>query len=227
MGKSLISALNANVAAGRTAATLYFKKPRDVVILTPTGPDSSTWVRDVVTRLRSGPIKPRGVPVDLGPFNIVWESTIEHEKTGLLTRLGDQAEDATLNGLRMACDGDHGVLGDLVSWAEHRFRIKGQTEFRAAELRAAIERILLLRRAYSHTALFGQIRAMTINQAKNQEFEGVVVLWPFAVGGNQESQRRRLYNALTRAQKWAVVIMQDTPANSRLAKPPFSTPPAM
>jgi len=67
---------------------------------------------------------------------------------------------------------------------------------------------------------------MTINQAKNREFEGVIILWPFAVGGDLESQRRRLYNALTRAQKWAIVIVQDAPnKTSRLAASPFSKPP--
>ena len=67
---------------------------------------------------------------------------------------------------------------------------------------------------------------MTINQAKNREFEGVIILWPFAVGGDLESQRRRLYNALTRAQKWAIVIVQDAPKkSSRLAGPPFSKTP--
>jgi hypothetical protein len=79
-----------------------------------------------------------------------------------------------------------------------------------------------------HLAAFSfglRLRAMTINQAKNHEFEGVIVLWPFAVGGGLESQRRRLDNALTRAQKWAIVIMQDNPKkSSRLSEPPFSKP---
>jgi hypothetical protein len=64
---------------------------------------------------------------------------------------------------------------------------------------------------------------MTINHANNREFEGVIILWPLAVGGNLDSQRRRLYNALTRAQKWAIVIVQDVPnKTSRLAASPFS-----
>jgi DNA helicase IV len=57
---------------------------------------------------------------------------------------------------------------------------------------------------------------MTINQAKNREFEGVIILWPFAVGGDLESQRRRLYNALTRAQKWAIVIVRTPPRRAGL-----------
>jgi hypothetical protein len=106
-----------------------------------------------------------------------------------------------------------------------KWRIKGQTQFSVGELTTAVERVLQSRRAFLPTACLGSIRAMTINQAKNREFEGVIILWPFAVGGNLDSQRRRLYNALTRAQKWAIVIVQDVPnKTSRLAASPFSKP---
>jgi hypothetical protein len=219
---ALISALNEKAAAGRVAATLYWKKPKDVVILTPTGPGKSPWVRNVANRLTSNPIKPKGIPAEIGPFNITWESNVEDEKTELLTRLGDLSESVSLQGLRSACECDQGALGDLGLWAERKFRIKGQIEFSGPEVQIAIDRILQSRRAYLPTASLGRVRAMTINQAKNREFEGVIVLWPFALGGDLESQRRRLYNALTRAQKWAVVIVQDNPKDSRLGKPPFS-----
>jgi hypothetical protein len=222
LGRALISALNENAAAGRVAATLYWKKSKDPVILTPTGPGSSPWVRNVATRLRSKPIRPSGISPEIGPFNISWESNVEDEKAELQTRLGDLSESASLQGLRSACEGDRGALRDLGLWAERKFRIKGQIEFSGAEVGMALDRILQSRRAYLPTGSLGWVRAMTINQAKNREFEGVIVLWPFALGGDLESQRRRLYNALTRAQKWAVVIVQDDPKNSRLGKPPFS-----
>jgi hypothetical protein len=222
LGGALISALNKNSAAGRVAATLYWKKPKDAVILTPTGPGSSPWVRNVVTRLASKPIKASGISAEIGPFNIAWESNIEDEKAALLTRLGALSESASLQGLRNACNGDQGALGDLGLWAKRKFRIKGQIEFSGVEVGMAIDRILQSRRAYLPTTSLGRVRAMTINQAKNREFEGVIILWPFVLGGDLESQRRRLYNALTRAQKWAVVIVQDDPKDSRLGKPPFS-----
>jgi DNA helicase IV len=50
--------------------------------------------------------------------------------------------------------------------------------------------------------------AMTVQQAKNREFEGVVVLWPFKQGGDAEHKRRLLYNAITRAKRWCTVILQ-------------------
>jgi len=106
--------------------------------------------------------------------------------------------------------------------------MKGQVQFSAAEISAAAERILQSRRAFLPSEHRGIIRAMTISQAKNREFEGVIVLWPFAIGGDLDSQRRRLYNALTRAHNWAVVIVQDDARRaSRLVGAPFSKPPTV
>ena len=59
---------------------------------------------------------------------------------------------------------------------------------------------------------------MTIHQAKNREFDSVVVLWPYEVSGSAERLRRLLYNAVTRAKRQAVVIVQNP---ERLSKPPF------
>ena len=50
---------------------------------------------------------------------------------------------------------------------------------------------------------------MTEQQAKNREFEGVVILWPYQVGGTAENKRRLLYNALTRARRWCTIIAQN------------------
>lgn len=50
--------------------------------------------------------------------------------------------------------------------------------------------------------------AMTVQQAKNREFDGVVVIWPYQVGGDGEHKRRLLYNAVTRARRWCTVLVQ-------------------
>jgi hypothetical protein len=222
---ALMSALNANVAAAHVARTICWKKPKDAVILTPTGQDKSPFVRDVVARLTSKPIKPKGITKDVGPFRVIWESNVKEDKTVLLKNIGCSAQGIGLAELRRLCLHDKGALGDVFQWAEKKWRIKGQVQFSDGELTTTVERVLQSRRAFLPTACLGSIRAMTINQAKNREFEGVIILWPFAVGGDLESQRRRLYNALTRAQKWAIVIVQDAPdKTSRLATSPFSKP---
>lgn len=62
-----------------------------------------------------------------------------------------------------------------------------------------------------------RLLAMTVHQAKNREFEGVVVFWPYTVGGDVEHKRRLLYNAVTRAQRWCAVVVQNS-------KPPLPEP---
>ena len=153
----------------------------------------------------------------------MWESNLEEEKAAIIDTLGSLVNGATLQGLRSIASVNTGALADLFQWAEGKFRVRGQAQFSKGEISIAIDRILHSRRAFIPTGHPGIIRAMTINQAKNREFEGVIVLWPFAVAGDIESQRRRLYNGLTRAQKWAVAMVQEsTKGPSRLSLPPFS-----
>ncbi len=110
---------------------------------------------------------------------------------------------------------------DVEQWIERRRRMCGQTEFSSSEIRAAIHRSVQFLRSQPFRR--SGLRAMTIHQAKNREFDNVLILWPVKVQSDQEAQRRLLYNALTRAKNLATVIVQDPdPANSRLKAPPFS-----
>ena len=59
---------------------------------------------------------------------------------------------------------------------------------------------------------------MTVRQAKNREFDSVIVLWPYEVAGSADRRRRLLYNAITRAKRQAVVVVQNP---NRLREPPF------
>lgn len=60
--------------------------------------------------------------------------------------------------------------------------------------------------------------AMTAQQAKNREFDGVVVICPYQVGSDIEHKRRLLYNAVTRAKHWCNIIVQ---GQNILAAAPF------
>jgi len=48
----------------------------------------------------------------------------------------------------------------------------------------------------------------TIQGAKNREFDNVIILWPYRVSGDLSYKRKLLYNAITRAKKNAVIIVQ-------------------
>ncbi len=61
-------------------------------------------------------------------------------------------------------------------------------------------------------------RAMTIQQAKNREFDHVAVVWPYTVPNDDAQKRRLLYNAITRARRSCVVLVQ---AETLAMVPPF------
>lgn len=108
---------------------------------------------------------------------------------------------------------------EFEQWIDHNRRIKGKTTFAIAELHEAIGRAVQQHRAHARPSR--RIRAMTVQQAKNQEFDQVVVLWPFEVQGEPERLRRLLYNAVTRAKRKVIVVVQDAKGD-RLKQAPFA-----
>jgi superfamily I DNA/RNA helicase len=95
--------------------------------------------------------------------------------------------------------------------------VGGQTHFQRQDVERQINRLFSLRRHFSHSSR-GRFPAMTIHQAKNREFDGVIVIWPHTVGGDAQQKRRLLYNAVTRARNWCLVLVQSKKA---LDAPPF------
>ncbi|MNY39192.1 RecBCD enzyme subunit RecD [compost metagenome] len=104
-----------------------------------------------------------------------------------------------------------------ILWVENQFHALGRDEFARADIEAVVARNVALRRQHggNSTHLF---TALTVQQAKNREFDGVVVIWPYQVGGDVEHKRRLLYNAVTRARRWCNVIVQ---GQNILAAAPF------
>jgi superfamily I DNA/RNA helicase len=90
----------------------------------------------------------------------------------------------------------------------HQARARGRTEFSRADIEAVIARQVAVRRQRYGSDNY-DFAAMTVQQAKNREFEGVFVLWPYQIGGDAEHKRRLLYSALTRAQRWCTVVAQN------------------
>lgn len=103
------------------------------------------------------------------------------------------------------------------SWLLRQRRLFGRTEFSAAEVRAVVKEVVQQGRLFSK----GEERrlvALTVHQAKNREFDRVIVLWPYEVSGNDQRKRRLAYNAITRAKLEAFVVVQ---GEARTKQSPF------
>ncbi len=96
-------------------------------------------------------------------------------------------------------------------------KVLGVNEITAGEIRRQMDRTFAMRRRYGASER-DEFVAMTIQQAKNREFEHVVVTWPYTIPNDNEQKRRLLYNAITRARRSCLVLVQ---AQELLDAPPF------
>lgn len=231
-GFSLVEAQNANVAASHVSRTIHWSGGGSLVVLSPTGPTKSAFVRAVLARVGEKPFEEKRQkrkkdesgqkekPKAFGPYQVPWERSAEACDAAMreALRLPDGDDDLVLTPTIPTTERVPG-LHEFEQWVEHCRRVKGRTSFTVAELREAVGRAVQHHRAHARPSR--RIRAMTVQQAKNQEFDVVVILWPFEIQGDADRLRRLLYNAVTRARRKVVVVLQDF-KSERVKKPPFA-----
>jgi hypothetical protein len=143
-----------------------------------------------------------------GPYPIRWERS-EHDEAAeleqalMLPDVCTLAEGVqALNALPIC-----GPVNQTKRWLDYQNRAFGKRQFARQEIVANLKRHITLRRNRGlHES--GRLLAMTVQQAKNREFDIVVVIWPFEVGGDAEHKRRLLYNAVTRARRSCTVLVR-------------------
>lgn len=217
----IMTAKSHHVAASFIGSTLSYKGTNDVVVLSPTRPTSSSFVENSVKKIVSQQIKPSYMKYPIGPFKVKWELDADELAQEILLSIGVTKTDISINIRDLKFNTNVKGSKELMNWLYNWRKANDSMTIDYIELSTQTKIITQRMRAYSNESRTG-IKAMKIHQAKNQEFEGVIVLWPFKVVGNMNSQRRLLYNAVTRAKKWCVIIVQESNDNSlRINKEPF------
>jgi superfamily I DNA/RNA helicase len=158
--------------------------------------DAVEWARHNTTRHGNG------------PHHIVWERN-EREELAELRQTLDMPERAPIAAVLVAIDalGAPYVRTHLRAWVTMQRNAVGRDEITRREVEDAIEHALANRRRFGR-AMGSRLSAMTIHAAKNREFDGIVVVWPYQVAGDDEQKRRLLYNAITRARRWCLILVQ-------------------
>jgi hypothetical protein len=201
-----------NFAATYVANAIAWRAGGTVAILTPSR--RGGFANDIVNLVRSGPLGSRRS----GPFAIEWESSDEIERTTLWERLAMPnvctiAEALTI--LAPHCRTP--AVKSARDWVARQRRVLGVAEITGVQVRRQFNRTLSARRRYVGRPQ-SQIAAMTIQQAKNREFDHVIVIWPYTIPNNDEQKRRLLYNAIPRARRTCLVLVQGP---ELLDAPPF------
>jgi hypothetical protein len=185
----------------------------DIAVITPS--KVGGFAVSVLQRVAAGPIGKQ----QNGPYDIEWEQSdvelaVTHSNGIVLP--DDGAIDATLLALSVA--GQHPAIDMCRAWVDRKRRVNGLAVMPPRLVRQQLAICFTHHRHFSRLNR-RRLKAMTVHQAKNREFDGVIILWPYTVAGEAEQQRRLLYNAMTRAQRWCTVIAQ---GETILARPPFS-----
>nr|WP_198981120.1 ATP-binding domain-containing protein [Herbaspirillum sp. ASV7] len=190
----------------------WYGARRQTAILT-TGMGNFT---ERVTRWVGAEVTKRGN----GPYSFTWElsesKAIATYMDGL--RLPEHASAPDIYGLVQAMNEDRATR-DVQGWLDMQRRTQGRIEFSRDEIVQVIERSFRNRKNGISPVGRQSLQAMTIQGAKNREFNNVVVLWPAATVGDDEQLRRLLYNAVTRAKERCLVLVQ---AQGALGRPPFA-----
>lgn len=214
----LVGAPVASVAASFISQTIAPTNGKDVALLSAARPGTSKWVDEVIELVMT---KQYGNQ-KAGPVPLKWEMTADNLVEASIAALGIAEGNGQIGAAAINALPPNSVATQLNRWVEHQRRVLGRAVFGAAEVRAQVKR------AVQQVRSFGSIpqgirRVMTIHQAKNREFPVVILLWPFQVPGDVVLARRWLYNAVTRAKRRAIIIVQD-PKKNRLNAPPFAYP---
>jgi hypothetical protein len=190
------------LAATLLANAIAWRQGGDVAVITPAL--QGGFARSVIARVVQGPCGRQ----QNGPYSIYWEGTDRDETQLIVGALQISAAPTAAE----ACAALRALLPSgpakgALSWVHNQIHAVGRLAFTREEIEAVIARNVALRRQHGSggSHLFN---AMTVQQAKNREFEGVVVIWPYQVGGDVEHKRRLLYNAVTRARRWCNIIVQ-------------------
>lgn len=154
-----------------------------------------------------------------GPFSIAWEKSESAIMEELLASIPDSPS-MSMAQIFAAVEplDDPAMRADVINWIDKITRIRGVVLVSSEDLKGVIQRTYALRRRYQRP-LTRSIQAMTIHGAKNREFEHVIVLWPAGAGGDAEQKRRLLYNAITRAKRQCLILVQ---AQAHLQQAPFA-----
>jgi hypothetical protein len=183
-----------NLAPFRIGSAIYQAHGTRAVLFPPAGRD---WAGAIAQRLSEGLQSPH---YNIPPIKLTLEPRASDEITAVMAAIGDA------DGLSPAEIAERfAQMASPPSWvtqvAQAAFQSKirqGKALWSAPELRALVERKAANFRAYKSGRDLGT-PLLNIHQAKNRQFDHVVILWPHGVPGSDQLKARLLYNGITRA----------------------------
>jgi len=199
------------LAAANIAFQFY--KDGNFAILTP-AKESSKYVLDIINILQTESVTKK----NLGPFKILWEDTNnkQYEPIRKIIRTDKEYQISSIENL-FASFGDLPVIDLTIATIKRTRATSGISSLLGSKILAILDRHIHTHKQHFRPKTASKA-AMTIHQAKNREFDNVVIIWPFQIPTDNDSRRRLIYNAITRAKKTCLIIVQ---SDSLIKEAPF------
>lgn len=213
-GLSIDSVPTEHLGASKLCAFIASLKGAPAAVISAGRPSNANFSRKVLDAAAA--TQGYGPKKSLGPYVVPWESSPDAHRELLLDALALDDASRTADSIRSSLPAGNPLSRHLDEWLDRERRLRGRFEFPAAEIRTNVARAEAAHRAMPRHG--NALRALTIHQAKNREFDRVVVLWGYQVPKEAELRRRWLYNAITRARFSSTVVVLGI---RRLKEPPF------
>lgn len=186
------------------------RKSEDLAIITPS---RCSYAIKIIEAVSKGVVSKKG---RMPALSIHWEDETEDANIFEAFPDGTHNFEETLSALQQVRDMYWQI--QLTNWIHRKRNVTGQSQFSKQEIKSKYEELKSLRKFFGIQRIFRRT-AMTIHQAKNREFHGVIIIWPYAIPDDDlEYVRRLMYNGITRAKSWCTLILQ---GSDRLKKSPF------
>ena len=208
---SIRPAANSALAAANASNEIqWYRKGGSVAIISPT---SSQYVKGALEWLEI-----RTTTRGCGPHRVMRELSEDDEVGYFISRLilENRVQLSAAIAAVEACNVPY-VTHAVSRALDVLRRARGRDEFEKQEIEDLVRGALSSKRARQSGN--SGIRAMTVHGAKNREFDLIIVFWPANVLGDADQKRRLLYNAITRARRRCMVLVQ---AQRQMNQPPFS-----
>ena len=186
-----------------TIIAYQFLKSGTFAVLTPTI-DSSEYAKDIINILQTQILSKD----KLGPFHIKWEDVGSKQIEQIRELIQTEKEYSFSEIKNLLEPHKKWLVVELVLKAFKRIlSIQGISNLSGVRTLEVLDRQVIAYKQHARPKTGSKI-AMTIHQAKNREFDNVVIIWPFQIPVDKDYRRRMLYNAITRAKKTCLIIVQ-------------------
>lgn len=192
-----------NYAPFRIGAAIHYAQGTCAVLFPPAGRD---WAEALAQRLSQGL---HSATYNIPPICLILEPHASDEIAAVMAVVGDGdvLTPAQVAERFAQLENPPRWVSQVTAAAFQSMIRQGKTLWTAPDLRALVDRKAASFRAHTSDRVRG-IPLLGIHQAKNRQFDHVVILWPHGVPGSDELKARLLYNGITRARRTCKVFVR-------------------